>query len=74
MVHENESLYTKEEVRRAKQAYKLVKNSGYPSPNNEMLHLLQDGNIRGLPTLGAADLQKGPTRYMGYTQSTYRVR
>jgi hypothetical protein len=34
-----------------------VKNSRYPSPN-EMLHLLQDGNIRGLPTLGAADLER----------------
>jgi hypothetical protein len=53
-VQENESVYTKEEVRRAKEAYKLVKNSGYPSPN-EMLHLLQ---IRGLPTLGSADLER----------------
>jgi len=30
MVRENELVYTKEEVRRAKQAYELVKNSGYP--------------------------------------------
>jgi len=57
MVQENESVYTKEEVHRAKQAYELVKNSGYPSPN-EMLHLLQDGNIRGLPTLGSAVLER----------------
>jgi hypothetical protein len=56
-MQENESVYTKEEVCRAKQAYKLVKNSKYPSPN-EMLHLLQDGNLRGLPTLGAADLER----------------
>jgi hypothetical protein len=34
-----------------------VKNSGYPSPN-EIPHLLQDGNIRGLPTLGSADLER----------------
>jgi hypothetical protein len=56
-MQENESVYTKEEVCRAKQAYELVKNSEYPSPN-EMLHLLQVGNIRGLPTLGAADLER----------------
>ncbi len=29
-VHENKQVYMKEEVRKAKQAYKLVKNSGYP--------------------------------------------
>jgi hypothetical protein len=56
-VQENESVHTKEEVRRAKQAYELVKNSGYPSPS-EMLHLLQDGNVRGLPTLGSADIER----------------
>jgi len=56
-VQENESVYTKEEVRRAKQAYDLIKNSGCPSPG-EMLHLLQDGNIRGLPTLGSADIER----------------
>jgi hypothetical protein len=56
-VQENESVYTKEEVRRAKQAYELVKNSRYPS-HSEMMHLLQDGNIRGLPTLGSADIER----------------
>jgi hypothetical protein len=50
-------VYTKEELRRAREVYELVKNSGYPSPN-EALHLLTDGNIRGLPALTAADLER----------------
>jgi hypothetical protein len=41
-VKENEQLYTREEVHRAKGAYELIHNSGYPSPN-EVVHLLQDG-------------------------------
>jgi hypothetical protein len=56
-VHENALVYTKEELRRAKEVYKPVRNSGYPSPN-EALHLLTDGNIRGLPALTAADLER----------------
>jgi hypothetical protein len=43
-VHENALVYTKEELHRAREVYELVKNSGYPSPN-EALHLLTDGNI-----------------------------
>jgi len=50
-------VYTKEELRRAREVYELVKNSGYPSPN-EALHLLTDGNIQGLPALAAADLER----------------
>jgi len=58
MVRENELVYTKEEVRRAKQAYELVKNSGYPLPN-EALYLIQDGNIRGMSmVLVVADLER----------------
>jgi hypothetical protein len=56
-VHENALVYMKEELRRAREVYELVKNSGYPSPN-EVLHLLTDGNIRGLPALTAADLER----------------
>jgi hypothetical protein len=56
-VHENEQVYTREEIYRAKQAYELVKNSGYPSPN-EVLHLMQDGNVRGRPMLTKADLER----------------
>jgi hypothetical protein len=47
-VQENELVYTRDEVRRAKLAYELVRNSGYPSPS-EVVHLLQDGNVRGMP-------------------------
>lgn len=47
-VVENEGLYTKVEIQRAKEAYDLSKNAGYPS-QTEAIHLLQDGNIYGLP-------------------------
>jgi hypothetical protein len=57
-VRENELVYTRDEVRRAKLAYELVRNSGYPSPS-EVVHLLQDGNVRGIPaTLGRADVER----------------
>jgi hypothetical protein len=47
---ENEQLYTKTQIKNAKHAYELIKNSGYPS-QEEAVHLLQDGNIYGLPNL-----------------------
>jgi hypothetical protein len=51
-------LYTREEVRRAKVAYDLIRNSGYPSPI-EAVHLIHDGNIRGLPVaLTRADIER----------------
>jgi hypothetical protein len=53
---ENESVYTREEVHRAQQAYELVSAAGYPSPT-EVLHLVQDGNIRGIPVLSRADVE-----------------
>jgi hypothetical protein len=56
-VRENESVYTKDEVRRAQQAYELVHAAGYPSPK-EVLHLVQDGNIRGMPSLSRADVER----------------
>jgi hypothetical protein len=56
-VHENEQLYTKEEVRRAKMAHKFIRNSGYPSPE-EVVHLLIDGNVRGIPKLMVADVKR----------------
>jgi hypothetical protein len=57
-VRENEQVYTREEVRRAKLAYKLVCNSGYPSAN-EVAHLIHDGNVRGiLSALSKADVER----------------
>jgi hypothetical protein len=56
-VCENESVYTSEEVCRAQQAYELVRAAGYPSPI-EVLHLVQDGNIRGMPVLSRADVER----------------
>jgi hypothetical protein len=43
-IQENEQLYTKEEVRRAKLAYEFIRSSGYLSPE-EVVHLLIDGNV-----------------------------
>jgi hypothetical protein len=56
-VQENEQVCTKEEVRKEKQTYELVKNSRYPSPN-EVLHLIQDGNMGGMPMLMVAALER----------------
>jgi hypothetical protein len=57
-VRENEQVYTREEVRRAKLAYELIRNSGYPSAN-EVVHLIHDGNVRGMPsTLSKADVER----------------
>jgi hypothetical protein len=54
-VQENEDLYTRTEVQRAKEAYEFLKCSGYPSPE-EAIHLLQDGNVFGLPELSRQDI------------------
>jgi hypothetical protein len=54
-VTENESIYTRSEIKKAKEAYEFIKYSGYPSPD-EAIHLFQDGNIFGLPELSREDL------------------
>jgi hypothetical protein len=54
MIQENERLYTKEEINRAKLAYEFVRNSGYPSLG-EVVHLITDGNIRNLTEHTQAD-------------------
>ncbi len=41
---ENEQLYTKSELKTAKEAYEFLRNSGYPL-QEEAIHLIQDGNI-----------------------------
>jgi hypothetical protein len=41
-------MYTKEEVRRAKQLYEFLKCSGYPSAD-EAMHLIMDGMFRACP-------------------------
>ncbi len=57
-VRENEMLYTRDEVRRAKIAYDLICNSGYPPPT-EAVHLIHDGNVRGIPAaLTRADIEQ----------------
>ncbi len=54
-VEENEEINTHSEVQKAKEAYEFLKCSGYPSPE-EAVHLVQDGNVFGLPDLARQDI------------------
>jgi hypothetical protein len=54
---ENEQLYTRSELKNAKEAYDFLKNTGYPS-QEEAVHILQDGNIFGLPHFTRQDIQR----------------
>ncbi len=56
-IRENEALYTREEVKCAKKAYEFLRNSEYPSIG-EAVHLLTDGNVRGVPLLMRADVER----------------
>ena len=53
---------TKAEVLRAKQAYQLISASGYPSVN-EVIGLIEDGNISGLPGITRADIRRAYELY-----------
>ena len=56
------SMYTKVEESRAKQAYEFLCTSGFPSAG-EAIHLLQDGNITGMPALTLDDLRRAYELY-----------
>jgi hypothetical protein len=56
-VRENKRMYTKEEVCRAKQAYKFLECSGYLSAD-ETMHLITDGNVQGMPLFIKDDLER----------------
>jgi len=56
-VQEAESFYSKAEVKRAKEAHALIRNSGYPSMN-ELIRLIEDGNILELPSISRADIKR----------------
>ena len=49
--------YTMAEEARARQAYELLRTSGYPSIQ-EAIHIIQDGNITDMPTLTVEDLRR----------------
>jgi hypothetical protein len=55
-VQENKLLNTKEQVRRAREAYEFIRNCGYPSPV-EAQRLLKDGNVKGIPLLMSGDIE-----------------
>jgi hypothetical protein len=56
-MQENESLYSAEQVRRAKPAHEFVRNCGYPLPA-EAVHIKRDGNVRGVPLLMQEDVER----------------
>jgi len=56
-VKENESLYSAEQVRRAKLAHEFVCNCGNPSPV-EAVHIICDGNVRGVSLLMQEDVER----------------
>jgi len=53
-VQENESLYSAEQARRAKLVHEFIRNCGYPSPV-EAVHIIRDGNVRGVLLLMQED-------------------
>jgi hypothetical protein len=55
-------VYMKAEEERAKRAYELVWNSGYPS-YQVAIHLVEDGNIAQLPELTAEDVRRAYDLY-----------
>ena len=50
------SVCTKAEETRAKQAYEFLRTSGFPSLG-EAVHMVEDGNIAGMPALTGADVR-----------------
>ena len=46
---------TRAEEERARKAYELARTSGYPSVS-ELIHLIEDGNITGMPALSREDV------------------
>jgi hypothetical protein len=54
--------YTKAEEERARQAYELIRNAGFPS-YQEAVHLVEDGNIAHMPVLSAADVRRAYDLY-----------
>jgi hypothetical protein len=50
-------VHTKAEEARAKEAYELIHNCGYPS-YAEAVHLIKDGNFTHMPMLTAEDIKR----------------
>jgi hypothetical protein len=54
-VEEKKKEFSSEQVKKAEAAYALLKNSGYPSPN-ELFGLISDGNVTNMPVLRREDV------------------
>jgi hypothetical protein len=59
---ETESMSMKREIVRAKQAYKLVSISGYPSIT-ELVNLVEDGNILNIPGITRKNIKRAYELY-----------
>ncbi len=73
-VTQNEAVYTKVEVDRAREAHEFLRTSGYPL-QDEAWHMLSDGNIYGVPHLTTADVQRAYDIYgtpVGYAREKIR--
>lgn len=51
------TVYSKAEGLQAKRAYELLRTSGYPSME-EVGHLVEDGNISGMPVITREDVRR----------------
>ncbi len=56
-IGEKKLQYSSAEVKRAEQAYELLKNVGYPSAA-ELINLLGDGNVLDMPALTRSDITR----------------
>jgi hypothetical protein len=54
-VEEKKAQFSSEQVKKTEVAYALMKNSGYPSPN-ELMRLVSDGNMMNMPVLRHEDV------------------
>jgi hypothetical protein len=54
-IEEKKAQFSSEQVKKAEAAYTLMKNSGYPSPN-ELMRLVSDGNVMNMPVLWREDI------------------
>jgi hypothetical protein len=70
--------FSSEQVKQAEAAYMLLKNRGYPSPN-ELIGLVNDGNVTNMPALRREDVVRAyeifgpPPEYVGGKLTKHKV-
>ncbi len=56
-IQENEANYTKKQIDLAKEAYRFVKNAGFPS-EEEAIHLIEYGNMVDVLSITREDIKR----------------